>query len=86
MGDMIASLQRTMPDGTGERQCDTTEAPWVMRGGPTLSLASELDIAAVELDAQAQILRLVDYEIMPQIVNGLPSANATFRSWRKTGN
>jgi hypothetical protein len=86
MGDMIASLKRTRPDGAGGRRCDTIEAPWVMRGGPLLSLASEMDIAAVELAAQAQILRLVDYEIMPQIVNGLPVANATFRSWRKTGN
>jgi hypothetical protein len=86
MGDMIASLKRMRPDGSGGTRCDIIEAPWVMRGGPFLSLAGELDLAAVELDAQAQIRSPIDYEIMPQIVNGLPVANATFRSWREQGN
>ncbi len=83
---MMASLKRMRPDGAGGKRCDIVEAPWVMRGGPLLSLASELDLAVVELDAQAEILQLVDYEIMPQIVSGLPVANATFRSWREQGN
>ena len=86
MGDMIASLKCMRPDGSGGTRCDRIEPPWVMRGGPFLSLASELDLAAVELDAQTQIRTLIDYEIMPLIVSGLPVANATFRSWREQGN
>jgi hypothetical protein len=82
LGDLIASQQSMERDNTGTKYCSVSNPPWVLHNGPRLSLMAEQDEATIEHEIQAQILKLVDFGIVPQIVDSRGEVQALLRSWR----
>jgi hypothetical protein len=86
VGDSMASQQpmEGVP-GTGTRHCSDSAPPWVLHDGPRVSLTAGHEDAAIEQEVRAQILRMVDFSIVPQIADTHDEAKARLRSWGGPG-
>ena len=87
VGDLLASQQSMETDrGSGTERCSVSGPPWVVHDGPRLSLMAERDDATIEREIQGQILQMIDFMVVPQIVNSREEARALVNSWRDSGN
>lgn len=85
-GTVLISQQPTVPGAGGTRRCVEFGPAWIVHAAPLIEILEGATPAKIEAGARAQILRFVDFEVVPQILQSRKVASEKLRSWIEDGN